>query len=138
MSAVGTLTITDQSQLDRVFRPVRKITLAWTSTAGGAVSGILTDYLSGALVRVVFVPGAGGVQPTNLYDVTLLDEQGFDVLTGQAANLSNVTTTQLAPGTTCTDGITTFLVSPQIDDRLQLTVANAGNAKSGSLILYLR
>lgn len=134
----GSLTITDQVSVDRASRPVRKVTLAWTSSAGGAVSGNLTDYLSGALVRVVFIPGSGGVQPTDLYDVVLLDGSGLDLLAGQGANLSQSSTTHVCPGVPLKDGTTTSTTQVQIDDQLELQVANAGNAKQGTVVLYLR
>ena len=128
MAAVGTNTITYNRA---------KITFAWTSDASGAVSGTLTGPLQGVIARVVFIPGTSGVQPTNAYDVTLLDGNGFDVLAGNGANLSNVTTTQVVPACSITDGVTPTVTPIYISDTLELQVANAGNAKSGTLVLYL-
>lgn len=134
----GSLSITDQVFADKINRPVRKVSLAWTSTAGGAVSGNLTDYLSGVLARVAFVPNTSSTQPTNLYDITLLDENGIDVLAGQGADLSNATATAVIPGVPLKDGTTTSVGPAQIDDKLELRVANAGSAKTGTVVLYLR
>jgi hypothetical protein len=122
----GTLTITYQEH-----RTVRRVELDWLSTAGGAVSGIATKALSGRLERVVFLPDSGGTQPTNLYDVVLNDPDGLDVLQGIGANLANNADTQAAPV------LDTYFL-PLVDGALTLVVSNAGNAKGGKVILYLR
>lgn len=134
----GTLTVTKQSPGRGPGRPVTKIVLAWTSTAGGVVSGNLTDYVSGELVRVVFAPAAGGSQPSDAYDVTLVDEAGVDVLAGQGGNLSNANTTHVCPGVPHKDGTTTGTRPIALDDRLELVIANAGATKGGTITLYVR
>src|SRR4051812_13185741 len=79
---------------------VNRIVLAWVSDAsGGAVSGIPTTFpVNGVLLAVEFVPDGGGTAPTNLYDVTLTDTAGVDVLGGQGANLANNANTVVCPG----------------------------------------
>jgi hypothetical protein len=130
MSAVGSITETISKT-----RTMRSIAWDWTSSAGGAVSGIPSTAISGVIERVVFVPGAGGVEPTDAYDVTLLDEDGFDVLVGLGGNLAQSSATQIVPllgdGTTTADKVA-------IDGQLTLTVANAGEAKQGRVKLYYR
>lgn len=116
-------------------RTVRSIALDWTSDAGGAVSGIPSTHVSGVIERAVFVPGAAGVQPTDAYDVTLLDDDGLDVLAGRGANLSNANKSQSVP--LVGDGTTTD-TRVAIDGQLNLVVANAGNAKQGRVKLYYR
>lgn len=130
MAAVGSITQSHQKH-----RTVRRLALAWTSSAGGAVSGIPSEGISGELLRVVFVPGAGGVQPTDNYDVSMLDEDGFDVLQNLGQNRSNVNSSQLVP--LVGDGTTTNQRTA-IDGVLSLVVANAGNAKQGTVTLYYR
>jgi hypothetical protein len=136
--AAGTLLVTPQSYPASVRRPVSKYTLAWTSDASGNVNGNLTDYISGQIVRAVFIPGAGGVQPTDAYDGVLLDGSGMDVLAGLAANLSNATATNISPGVEVTDGTNIGIVPVAVDDKLELQISNAGNAKSGTVVLYVR
>ena len=71
--ASGTLTGSVQSLGRGPYRPICKITLSWTSMAGGAVNQVVVDgngnavYVSGELLRVVFIPGTGGNQPSNNY-----------------------------------------------------------------------
>ena len=132
----GTVTITKQ-EFHSPFRPVRKYTFDWVSSAGGAVSGTESDHISGEILRVVFIP-SGTAAPTANYDVTLEDEAGNDVLGGRGANLSATVTTTVKPGVAFTDGTTTSVAPIAIDDKLELVVANAGNAKAGTVILYVR
>jgi len=131
MAAVGTIVETFQNH-----RSVRSLALAWTSSAGGAVSGIPTaEKLSGELLRVTIVPGTGDAEPSNDYGVTLLDDDGIDVLAGKGANLSNVNASELCP--LVGDGTTT--VQPvAIDGNLTLVVSAAGATKSGTVKIYFR
>lgn len=116
-------------------RTVKKLALDWTSSVGGAVQEIPSRTVSGEILRVVFVPGAGGVQPSDLYDVTLLDADGLDVLAATGANRSNANKSQACP--LIGDGTTTDKPIA-VDGPLTLTIANAGDAKQGRVALYLR
>ena len=117
----GTLVITDQTH-----RTVRKILLDWLSDSSGDVNGTLTATVSGILYRVAFVPDGGGTQPTDLYDITLDDADGVDVLAANGANLSNASSSQHIDAGRAVDG------------KLELKVSNAGNAKGGLVALYIR
>lgn len=127
--AAGSITVTRSDG-----ETIRHVRLVWTSDAAGAVSGT-TVHASGEIVRVVFVPGAGGVQPTDLYDATIEDADGLDVLAGKGANLSNANKSQIVPlvgdGTTTAERVA-------VSGTLELKVAAAGNAKSGTVVVYLR
>lgn len=127
----GTNTITYQEH-----RTVKKITMDWLSNASGAVSGTATKARSGQILRVVFQPDSGGTQPTDQYDVTLLDDDGMDVLAGVGANLSNAANSQVVP--VVTDGNNGNMAPVAFDGTLELQVANAGNAKGGIVIIYYR
>ncbi len=125
VSAAGTATVT-RSDLGA---NLTKYSIAWTSTAGGAVSANLFTVRRGFLVGIKFVPGSGGSQPTDLYDVTLVDTDSVDQLGGMGANLSNATSSRLS------------FDPPLINDgvqQLDLVVANAGNAKTGTVILWIQ
>lgn len=101
--------------------------VVWTSDVSGAVSGNAFEVTKGELQQVEFAPGTGGTQPTDLYDVTLVSGNGNDLLRGSGANLSNT----LTPG---------FTYSPRWFHRggtLDLVVANAGNAKTGTVIFVM-
>lgn len=115
---------------------VERVKLNWVSDAAGAVSGTKVA-VRGKITNVVFKPGASAVQPTDLYDVTLLDDAGVDVLKGRGANLSNATATRVQPATTKHDGTTASVGDVVVRDELELQVANAGAAKEGSVWLYV-
>lgn len=121
----GTVTIDEEG-----YSTIKKIAFAWTSAADGTATGTTTDAYSGEVLRLVTKPGAGGDQPTDLYDVVINDQDTVDVLSGVGANRSNTVTEQavsLAPA-----------LGVVANDKLSLSVSGAGNAKSGTAILYIR
>ncbi|MEO8483332.1 MAG: hypothetical protein ABI634_14055 [Acidobacteriota bacterium] len=122
--AVGTVTTTSTAMTSTLTR----ISIAWTSTAGGAVSGNAFATKRARIRQVKFVPGAGGTQPTDLYDVTLVDANGVDLLFGAGADLSNATSkiARLDP---------MVLIEPS--GTVDLVVANAGSAKTGTVLLWV-
>lgn len=131
LQAAGTLTVAATT----VSPALTRYALTWVSTAGGAVSANLFDVRPGELVQVKFVPNSGGTQPTDLYDVTLVDENSVDLLAGGGANLSNATSTIKVPSFGAT---TLYRYVHDGLQRLDLVVANAGNAKGGTIYLWIR
>lgn len=119
----GTVTTTEETH-----GSVKKVKFAWISSAGGAADAVSAAAFSGAIERLVTVPGAGGVQPTDNYDVVVNDDDGNDVLMGAGANRSNASTQQVLASS----------LGVVANDKLTLAVTNAGNAKEGTVILYLR
>lgn len=128
LGAAGTVTVTTAD----VGGGVTRYSIAWVSTAGGAVSANAFAVARGELLQVKFVPDAGGTQPTDLYDLTLVDSNSVDYLAGGGANLSNATATVTVPKLNSS-------FRPFIDGTatLDLVVANAGNAKGGTVILWI-
>lgn len=123
--AAGTLTVT--SSYNSV-SGMTLYTLAWTSTAGGAVSGNAFPVKRGRVIQVKFMPTLVSTQPSDLYDVTLIDEESVDLLNGQGANLSNA------------EGLYLQFNPPLWHDDTQdldLVVANAGAAKTGTVYLWV-
>ncbi|MHB1042365.1 MAG: hypothetical protein ACYC0Q_05960 [Eubacteriales bacterium] len=110
------------------FNPVKKIKFEWVSDAAGAATGPTTKIYSGQILRLVTIPGTAANQPTDLYDVVIRDGDSVDVLAGTGANRSNVNVEQVLAASLGAVG----------NDKLSLEVSNAGNTKSGGVILYLR
>lgn len=54
---------------------VTKYEVTWVSDASGDVNGSTFEMKAGTIVAVEFVPGAGALAPTDLYDVDLMDEE---------------------------------------------------------------
>lgn len=109
----------------------------WVSDAGGAATLASGTPVSGTIERIVIVPSASAA-PTNLYDITLTDEDGIDVLAGQGANLSSSAASHVCPGVPLKDGTTTSAVPIVVDGTLTLNVTNAGDTKAGSVAVYVR
>ncbi len=123
--AVGTVTVTSSTS---VTAGITTYTLAWTSNAAGAVSGNPFTVKRGYIVSAKIVPSAV-TAPTDLYDVTLIDANSVDILNSLAADQS----TSLGRY---------FLFDPPLyldgTQQLDLVIANAGNAKLGTVTLWVR
>ncbi len=124
--AAGTVVVTEE-----LVGVVKKVAFAWTSGTGaqaGTASGATRNSYNGEVIRLVTVPGAGGDQPDNLYDVAVNDEDSTDVLMGAGADRSNAAVEQvLASSLGCV-----------ANDKLSLSITNAGEAKKGVVYLYIR
>lgn len=114
-----------------------KYTIAWVCSAGGAVSENAVAVQRGHIHQVQFIPDAGGTQPSDQYDATLVDAitGGADFLTGIGANLSNASrkigVPQVGDGTTALQRV--FFEG----GNLYPTIANAGAAKGGTIVLVM-
>ena len=118
---------------EETFSTVKKIKWVWVSAADQTVGGALvntttTEAYSGSIERLVTVPAAAPNAPTDDYDITILDEDGVDVLLGAGANRDETNTEQIAAANL---GIVA-------NDKLKLTVAAAGAGKGGTVYLYIR
>lgn len=133
MAVAGSITTTT-SDLGGGFT---KYSIAWLSSAGGAVTENAVAVRRGHIHQAKFIPDGGGTQPTDLYDLTLLDaiSGGVDFLTGIGANLSNanrkIGVPQVGDGTTALQRVF------HEGGDLYPTVANAGSAKGGTLVLVV-
>lgn len=119
---------------------VTKYSLAWVSDAAGAVSGNAVTFKPGTIIAVEFVPDSGGTQPSDLYDVTFLDPESVNVFddgagTSIGANLSNTTATHKVPF--IGGGTVTYVRHWLQGGSYTLTVANGGNAKGGTVVVYV-
>lgn len=116
--------------------------LVWLSDASGVVSGNSVTLPAGTIVAVAFKPDAGGTQPTDLYDVVLnCDDHTLNVIddgTGSAslgANLSNATSKHSVPFQG--GGAVTYTRQWLHGGGYTLGVTNAGNAKGGTVDVYV-
>jgi len=113
---------------DPVRYAIRQVKWDWLSTDAGAVSSATTLEYTGIIIKAIFKSDAASTDPTDLYDVTILDDNGFDVLLGNGANITKATTVQK----TVSDGQMWV-----VGTKLTLTIAAAGNAKGGEVYLYV-
>lgn len=123
--AVGTVTIAEER-----YGSVKKIGFTWTSGTDaevGTASGTTTYSYNGEVIRLVTNPDGDDV-PTAAYDMVVNDEDGNDVLMGAGADRSATDTEQvLATSLGCV-----------ANDKLALSITNAGAAKRGIIYLYIR
>ena len=87
--AVGTVVVTTTQYAGLNGANRVRYAVAWTATAGGDVSGNAFSTVRGKLLSVKFVPGTAGDIPSDLYDVTMVDGNGIDLLNGAGQNLSH-------------------------------------------------
>jgi len=143
MPTEATLTVAMSNEFGDMSDP-NKVILDWLSTDLGVVSiAICSTYitaqgvfkphpkkLQGFLRSIETIPGLLGDKtttvPTTLYDITLLDPYGYDISGGILADRSASVAEKEVP----TEDL-------YIDSELTLTIANAGNAKTGRIILEI-
>jgi hypothetical protein len=122
--AAGTVTTTEI-----VHTTLRKVVFAWTSgtgAEGGTASGATTAALDGMVIGLTTIP-SGAAAPTDDYDITVTDGQGHDVLLGAGADRDAVNTEHVSTGMAGVAGSV-----------LTLNITNAGDAKQGTVILWIR
>jgi hypothetical protein len=125
--------------IERGIRTVVKTSIAWLSDGAGAVTGNPVTFPSGTVFLVEFVPGTGGVAPTDSYDLTLLNSNGVNVFddgagTSIGANLSATVATRKVP---LVSGASGALVRAWLDaGEHTLTIAAAGDSNQGTVTVY--
>ena len=106
---------------------VKKLTFAWTSSAGGAADGVSAEVYDGKIIGLTTDPD-GAAAPTDNYDVVVNDADGHDQLLGAGADRDTANTEHVAEAS----------LGAVAGSLLTLAVTNAGNAKQGVVILYVR
>ncbi len=122
----GTVTYTSETSDMRgdKTKSYEKIQWSWTSTAGGVADKATTETYTGHVFLCVTDPDDSAA-PTDLYDITITDGDGVDVLNGDGADRATATTEQFVA------------FGFVFNSTLTLNVTNAGNAKSGVVTLYV-
>lgn len=126
--------ITETSANYGDLQSVRKITWAWTtdsangaivdSTTAGEVNKTTHKY-TGQIARLITNPTDS---PTDNYDVTILDDDGYDVLMSGGLDRDTANTEQVNASS----------LGVCLNSQLRLNIATAGNSKSGVVILYIK
>lgn len=108
---------------------VQRLVFDWTSDGSGNAS--VAFSLTGFLLKMITDPAAGGSAPTDNYDITMIDEDGSDVLLDLGLNRDTANTETVYPVQT---GATVPVFAC---GTVTFTVANAGSAKSGRAVAYV-
>ncbi len=109
---------------------VKIINLEWTSTGGSVSSTATVEPVDGFVFRVVTVPGTPAPKP--LYDITLTDSDGFDILDGQLLNRHASNTEQVWPIV-----FTTSSSLLSLDITTTTSITHVPRFVKGSLNLYI-
>jgi hypothetical protein len=112
---------------EETFGSVKKVKFSITSSDGGVATATTTQAYSGEVLRLVIVPGADALAPTALFDIEIMDDDGYDILAGQGANLSNAATTTVIASMGCV-----------ANDQLHLSASGMGDANGATVIIYIR
>lgn len=113
---------------------VKTYKFEWTSSSGGAVQEVGAIRVSGIVLGVEFVAGAGSFLPTDLYDVTLLNEQGADILNGAGADVPVAGSAQARFRTPRNVDKGSIILREHV---ITPAISAAGNAKTGVIYLYV-
>ena len=115
---------------EEVHGSVKKIKFAWStaSSSSGTATGTTSYAYNGAVERFVTVPGASAAAPSASYDVVVNDQDSTDVLLGAGGSRAAASTEQVKRAS----------LGVVANDKLTLTVTNAGSSKSGTAYVYVR
>jgi hypothetical protein len=114
---------------------IRRVICSWTSDGSGDAAGT-SEKINGELLKGVTNPTDG---PTDNYDIVLTDDDGANLLSGSFDDLADRDTTNTETvHFNLTDGTVPIAAYPAVCSTVTVTVAAAGNAKSGVLTLYYR
>lgn len=122
-----TCTITELPAAYGALSKIRKVKFVWTCTDAGVVTGAeTTQKYTGEIVRLITDPSA--TAPSDNYDIEVQDEDGYDVLMGAGANRDTANTEQVLASS----------LGVVYDSALTLEITGAGDAKGGTVILYIK
>lgn len=114
----GTVTITEES-----LGKIDKVTFTWASATTGAADGTTTQLYTGRIKQALIY--AGATTPTDLFDVQVKDSASIDLLFGDGANCP------------VADVVVVEDAGYVVNDPLTLAVTNAGDTKTGSVVVYI-
>lgn len=121
---------------------IRKVIMDWVSDASAGTVVVTTRKIVGELIKGVTDPGSAA--PTASYDIAITDEEGVDVLAAciAAGRLDNRHTSNSEQAYFFVENVDAsplaMGVHPVVCDALTISISNAGNSKTGQLILYYR
>lgn len=105
---------------------VKCLKLAWTSASDGTVVSQSSAYYDGKVIWLATDPGA--TAPTDNWDLTVTDANGIDVLAGAGADRDTANTEYVAEAS----------LGAVANSKLTVNITNAGDAKTGTIYLYIR
>lgn len=108
---------------------VKLIKAVWTADDGtAAVSGTTDEFFNGKILGLTTVPGTGGTQPDDNYDVAANDNNSIDVLMSGGANRDE----------TNTEHVLSASLGAVVASQLTIAITNAGNSNTGEVYIFIR
>ncbi len=110
-------------------RGFRKVTFDWTAHTDGVVTKVeTTGTYTGKVEVLVTDPDAGGDQPTDNYNLTITDDEGYDILAGAG----------LLRDDTNTETVLSASLGAVFESKIGPVIAAAGSANKGVIVLLIR
>lgn len=117
---------------------VAKKIIDWTSDSAAGTVEQPIGHISGSILGLETNPDDSDI-PTDDYDITIEDEEGYDILEGLGANRDAANTEKTVILQEITISTRQYTAHPPVQSRaLTFKVAVAGNAKKGKAIVYYR
>lgn len=108
---------------------VKLIKAVWTADDGtGAVSGTTDESFTGKILGLTTVPGTGGTEPDDNYDVAANDNNSIDVLMGGGADRDEADT----------EHVLSTSLGAVVASQLTIAITNAGNSNTGEVYIFIR
>ncbi len=109
-------------------RGFRKVTFDWTSHTDGVVTKVATTGTYTGKVEVLVTDPDGGSAPTDDYDVTVTDDEDYDILAGAGANRD----------TANTETVLSASLGAVFESVIGPVVINSGSSTQGKIVLLIR
>lgn len=131
--AAGTVTVSNQNQNPNDQAYV--VTFEWTSD--GTEAADATAYFPyGVYIAKVVTNPDDSAAPTDDYDITLTDVDGYDVMGGTLADRDETNSESVVPRV-LNDGTNEIFGGALVIGSLTLNVSNAGASKEGVVRVYV-
>lgn len=126
MADTGILTFTPKP----VIGDIKRFDFDWISDGSGDVELAINSKMNGFILALVTDPGAAA--PTTLYDITIEDDKGVDILGGVGADRSATAVEAVAVP------LDSGLPRPISTDSFTFKVTNAGDTKAGLVQIFMK
>ncbi len=110
-------------------RGFRKVTFDWTAHTDGVVTKVeTTGIYTGKVEVLVTDPDAGGDQPDDNYNLTVTDDEGYDILVGAG----------LLRDELVTETVLSASLGAVFESKIGPVISAAGSANKGVIVLLIR
>lgn len=127
-SSAGTVSIVEENSPSM---SMKKIKWSWVAGSGASVNSIgsatTTHAYNGKIEMLATIGGAGGLQPSASYDITIKDQSSVDVLAGGGIDRAATIEWTVAAS-----------LGAVANDKLTLGIANTGSSNAGTVIVFIR